>query len=212
METPIDTTSLCEGGGIPAESDYLFFHRSGGFDANPAYLDQYCGGGAQDLINYIHTIITSCPNDHSQMIEDDYYDERLYKIKYCSADAVTGKNCGEVINEGYGYFHEPYSQWDPNKCSSSCIAELDEVYRDKYKNRKPEECSSSIFNTGCMLFTMSENPLNLCGTEYVPREEEDGTIDDTNNSNEDESSGATTLSSHVALLSLIMCIIFAFLK
>jgi len=208
------STNLCEGGGIPAESEYLFFHRSGGFDGNPSYPEFYCdGGGAQDLIDFIHTILTSCPN-RSQLIEDDYYDERIKKINYCSVDSVTGKKCGEVMKEGYGFFHEPYSQWDPDKCSSSCIAEYDQVYREKYKDRKLEYCSSSMLYFGCQLFITSENPLSMCGTEYIPKEEDVNTIRNMNVYAEDEgnASSATTLSSHVALLSLIMCIIFAFFK
>jgi len=173
-------------------------------------------GGAKGVINYLESIITNC-SEHSQLIEDDYYDEQLNFIKYCyfdkTVDENTGKEemkqCRELTYEGY--FHKPYTEWEPSTCKySHCITEYDKILRLKYKNKDDNYCDSSMFYTGCKIFSKEGNifDANTCGTQYVP-EVDSGT--DVDNS-EDNTSGATTLSSHVALFSLIMCIIFAFFK
>ena len=172
-------------------------------------------GGSKRLIEYLDTIRKTCP-DHSPIIDDDYFDERLNFEKYCRTDVVvendkeTRKQCKDITLEGY--FHKPYVQWEKSTCSSQyCIKSYDPILREKYNGKTVEQCESSMFYTGCKIFSQEGNVFdpNTCGTQYVPEAEANSDVlDDA----DDNTSGATTLSSHVALFSLIMCIIFAFFK
>jgi len=87
----------------------------------------------------------------------------------------------------------------------SCVAELDPIYREFAKSptcdtSDVKDLSSEAyeFKKNCEVFRNNGNPT--CGVKNFAKIYEESTND------------ATTFSGHVALFSLIMCIIFAFFK
>jgi len=186
-------TDKCADGGLKAQQEYLnneenqkYVQKNGGFTL--VFTDVYCGkNGVSNYINFLEGIINDCPN-HSMDIEKDYYKEKLELVRTCYSDPVTGKDCSKVDN-----FKKPYSEWDPSECESYCVEEYDKIYREFANSPACDSLGEKDSGSECKLFKLGNNPT--CGTKMFA-----------------EVNSAATLSSHVALFSLILCLLFAFFK
>jgi len=196
-------TDLCFKGGVPAMKELEYK-----IDWNRSEEEKYnyeCKEFYPQRIALLKKIITECPNNYDDEVEIRYFDEKEEMIGKCSKDSVTGESCSEVRRTMN--FEIPYSQWKPYQCESSCVAEYEAVLREKAKT---SQCyQKGIYDTplDCYVFKISSNPLDSCGNpNYV--EPKNSSSDATKNS----SSDATTLTSHVVLFSLIICLLFALFK
>ena len=178
-------TDLCLRGGKAAVEEY---EKSHPFNNRCEYYPDYT--------TFLKKIITECPNNHDEDIDNEYISLKKEIVNFCSKDSVTGEECWIPYKDMD--FTIPYSQWKPYQCESSCVAEYDAVLREEAKT--PRCYYKSAFEGNpleCYIFKTSTNPLDSCGNpNYV----------------EPKTSDATTLTSHIALFSIIMCLIFAFFK
>jgi len=220
-------TDICAEGGNKAREEYLnssnpftqsFSNECG--DALPRCtekwinMEKYCqNDSVVDYVNLLKRIITECP-DHDRYIDLDYYEEKSKMFERCTKDSVTGKICSEV-ERGFGY---KYSEWDPKLCESSCVENDDLLLREV---RKLPMCTEDTFISKDQPFCY-EAPDDICGNKNLAEINKNRNSDDikivtdfsasANSTTNDTTSDATTLTSHIALFSLIMCLIFAFMK
>lgn len=146
-------------------------------------------------IAFLKRIIIECPN-HANDLEKEYYDERLEMVDLCSKDSVTGEICMKADDDFKWDLEISYSNWEPYQCESSCVAEIDAIYRE-YANSPacPDHFVCSTFK--------DDKPLESCGNpDYYKNK--------SSSNSKSSTSDATTLSNHVALLSLLLCLLFSF--
>jgi len=143
-----------------------------------------CNKEGPDYVSFLNKIMTECPN-HSEKIEKAYYEVKLSITLKCSDDSATGENWRGLVVA---------SDWERYKCESSCIPNAVSVYKEVCGNYQGSAICNSLRKH---LYTCDESFVDL-------GKDGKGTTSDT--------SDALTISSQVALLSLIMCLIFAFFK
>ncbi len=205
-------TDLCAENGLKAVNEYTKSE-----DNVENLTSKKCEGGYDHYMSYLENIMTKCPN-FSIEIKERYYEKMKDKALYCSKDSVTGIDCSNIISDED--FLKPYSQWEPSKCNSSCVAEMDKIIRETLETFKSNTCPEGSI---CKVFRNTNNQLSSCGNrDFV---EDNFVIDNNkgnsttgtvvpliNNDKENITSDANTLTGQVALFSLIICIIFAFFK
>jgi len=161
----------------------------------------------QEYFDFLKKIITECP-DHPVGFERCYYAQKLYNAVHCNKDSVTGEVCSELID--LGEFIKPYSQWESYRCGTSCITEVDKVFREYStfpgcsRDRRFEDHNNMQTSSCESNFMGKSNPIDSCGKKDY--------VDPGNKSSGNATSDATTLNGQVVLLSLIICLIFAFFK
>jgi len=196
----------------------------------------YCGNeGVKNYLALLNRIITECVDAHPYTVELQYYSLKMNMISVCSKDSVTGEDCGKTgILPNYS---KPYTEWDPTQCESSCVVEFDGVLRELSENPACKILYSLQVKDPTYACTFYQSGGNsVCGTKNLAEISQNGGVANALNStttstivsvptttlssgatglvndSTDLNSGATALSGHIALFSLIMCIIFAFFK
>jgi len=206
---------ICAEGGIKALNEYEFnisFSPNQSLFSKPNNVSDK---EAQDIISFSKKIMSECP-EHSKYVEDEHYRLRIELVYAYSKDSITGKRCKEVLGVTYnnkngvyktdaGLFQKPYSEWEPHQCESSCVAELDSIYREFSKSPACDSSNDNYLSSNtfdmrkaCEIFKSSGNPT--CGNKAFAKIYEEST------------NNATTFTSHIALFSLIICILFIFFK
>jgi len=219
-------SDLCKNGGITAMEESNPYH----FKEPKDYTD---------FLAVLGKIIKECPEPNEQVIAE-YYRISIVNVYINSKDATTGDICFNQLKVEDHFrtpiYKHPYSLWNPSDCKSSCVAELDPIYRE-FSKYSICDTYTTYFNVGpdyvefrenCEILKKFNEPLSACGKNYDPNADDidyfgiDGydseysanKVQNTGNSTSGKlsTSDSTTLTSHVALFSLIMCIIFAFFK
>jgi len=206
---------ICVEGGIKALNEYEF---NVSFSPNQSLFSKTNSVNdkeAQDIISFSKRIMKECP-EHSKYVEDEHYRLRIELVYAKSKDSVTGKQCKDVLGVTYnnkngiyrtdsGLFQKPYSEWEPHQCESSCVAELDTIYRDFSKSSACDSSNDNFLSSNtydmrkaCAIFKTTGNPT--CGNKNFAKIYEENT------------SNASTFTSHITLLALIMCILLIFFK
>jgi len=199
---------FCAEGGSKALSEYLKVRP------NFKSIDTVKKEELQDLITYVKKILTECPN-HEEEFEEMYYISRILLVLHFSQDKSTGNNCliqlgatRNTQNNSYdmGIYRRPYSEWDNlQQCESSCVAELDVVYREFSTSvacdSAKKENSTVQFGNICELFKNNGNPT--CGSiNYAKIYEE----------NKNDAMTLTTTTGPLLFFSLMLYILFNIFK
>lgn len=214
---------LCSGGGEKALNDYKFKVI---YD-NDHKLDDK---GIQDIIDFSQKIMTECP-EHSKLIEEEYYKLRLALVYLYSKNSITGKDCKDELGVTSKFnlldrtfkmeseiYKKPYSEWESSQCESSCVAEIDPIFREFSKSPAcdasyDKEESYEIRKT-CEIFKNTGN--HVCGNIDYAKQYKDSIKNDIKYIKRGEESitsdASTFITSNVILFSFILCILFAFLK
>jgi len=226
-------SDLCKNGGVTAMDE-----------SNPHHFKEV--KDYTDFLAVLGQIIKECPEPDERVIAE-YYRISIVNVYINSKDSITGNYCFTQLGVEDHFrtpiYKHPYSLWNPSDCKSSCVAELDPIYREfsKYPICDMQTTYFSLstdyneFRENCEILKKFNEPLSACGKNYDPNADDidyfgiDGydseysanKVQNTDKSNSNSNStssifstsdSTTTLTSHVALFSLIMCIIFAFFK
>jgi len=202
----------------------------------------YCGNeGVKDFLALLNKIITECPDDHPYTVELQYYSLKLNMISVCSNDSVTGEECGKAgILPNYSKPYSEWDpKLCESSCVDEFDGVLRELHDNpacKIVNSLQFISKSEVKDPtyACTFYESGGN--SVCGTKNFAGISKNGdavsaTINSTTaipanvptstltsgatslvSDNTDLNSSATALTSHVALFSLIMCILFAFFK
>jgi len=196
---------ICSENGYPTVLNYLKEHP------NFSSIDTVKKDELEEFISIVKPVLEQCPN-HDDEIEEIYYMSRILLVFHFSQDNITGNKCLVQLGATYntqnnsydlGFYRQPYHQWKPEQCESSCVAELDPVFRelstsvacDKFK----ENSDIVQFGNACEFFKASGNPT--CGDINYAK------------IYENKSDATTYTTSPILLLfSLILCLLLTLFK
>jgi len=209
---------ICAEGGIKALKEYEFNISYTPNKSSHAKTNKVNDKIAQDIIAFSKRIMDECPN-HSMYIDDEHFRLRIEYVYAQSFDSVTGKQCKDVLGVTYNnknglhrtelaLFQKPYSEWEAKECESSCVAELDAIYREFSQS---PACDSSDNNylpsstydqrKACEIFKTTDN--KICGHKnFEEIYKERGS----------KSDATTYTTSPIALFTLILCLLFTIFK
>jgi len=216
---------ICAESGVKALKEYEYYTSYVANKSPKAATNKVNDEIAQDIIAFSKRIMKECP-DHSKYVDDEHFRLRIELVYAQSIDSVTGKQCKDVLGVTYSkenglhrtelpLFHKPYSEWEPKQCESSCVAELDAIYREFVKSpacvvSEDDYLPSNTYDyrKTCELFKTTDN--KICGHKNFEKmyKEKGGII-----CNDNTCSDATTfMTSPIALFALILCLLFTYLN
>ncbi|ORX44812.1 hypothetical protein BCR36DRAFT_414784 [Piromyces finnis] len=153
---------------------------------------EYCSTCIPQYDSLLSKASTACGENFDASIKHNYDFVKFSKHYLCQKDSKTDEYCDVVYKKGFNYTI-PYSEWDSSLCSSSCAAEIDKGIREVSQNSdflKTYNIDSALFNAN------SNNTIDSC----------------TKKIGEEKTSGGKAISANICLLSLIICLIMAYLK
>ena len=166
-------TDLCARGGLLKLENFEAEHTL--TESNT--IEKYANGEMQKYFQeytiLLKKIMDECPN-HANKIEEQYYGSRIVMVHAFSQDEATGELCGYELksNENFEleYYKKPYIEWEAYQYESSCVAELDPIYREFSKSVACDSSNSSDYSSTSLemrkayeIFKKTGNPT--CGSK-----------------------------------------------
>jgi len=118
---------------------------------------EFCSTCLPQYEQLLSKYVSVCGANADSSIKLNHDAVQFYKAYYCGKDSTTGEYCSQVAFKGFKY-DIPYSSWDPQLCSSSCVGLIDSAIRSVAGNAD----LMANNHIDASLFTGNSNPLSNC--------------------------------------------------